>query len=317
MIAVTQDFTTKFRIKPVWLAIVTCMMVLSSCANKNRTVSTAPASGPTYQITRVDVAALDATGNGFAKQLTYALQNSLGTPRNGYAKKAKLYVRVLPIGTLRDPNWALASRVANLGGPTVSVNVRLADDVTGATLNSTQLNATSTSDDPTTGSIVLEEKIVAQIRQFVGLNLYAPRPISSSTRDNSAYDANSQLGDADAPTTLVPTLKPRLADPLLNGDITPQTSVNELRKKTKMVDKEMTLEAQEMKKVVEEELAKKPVVAEPIVVKPKMEKPVVVPMVKTEDKVMTKTLEPPVEDVDDGELCIVTVENDCLAVTSN
>ena len=106
-----------------------------------------------------------------------------------------------------------------------------------------------------------------------------------------------------------------MADPLLNGEITPQTSVNELRKKTKKVDDEMTSEAKEMKKIVEEELAKKPVVAKPKVEKPKMEKPAVVPMVKTEEKVMPKEIEPAVEDDDDGELCIVTVENDCLAVT--
>lgn len=312
MIAVTQDFTTRFRIKPVWLAIVACMMVLSSCANKNKTVSTAPSAGPTYQITRVDVASLDASGSGFAKQLVFALRNSLGTPRNGFAQKAKLYVRVLPIGTLRDPNLALAARVANLGGPTVSVNVRLADDVTGATLNSATLSAYSTSDDPRTGAIVLEEKIVAQIRRFVGLNLYAPRPIANANQGNNVYVPDTQ---DDEPTTLVPTLKPRMADPLLNGEITPQTSVNELRKKTKKVDDEMTSEAKEMKKIVEEELSKKPVVAEPKMEKPKMEKPVVVPMVKTEEKVMPKKVEPAAEDDDDGELCIVTVENDCLAVT--
>ena len=298
MLTVTQDISSSFRIKPMWLILIACMMILSSCANKNRTVSNTPAAGPVYQITRVDVAALDSSGHGFANQLAYALQNSLGTPRNGYAQKAKLYVRVLPIGTLRDPNWALATRVANLGGPTVSVNVRLADDVTGATLNSAQLSAVSTSDDPTTGAIVLEEKIVAQIRQFVGLNLYAPRPISN---DNQ----NAVYSDDNEPTTLVPTLKPRMADPLLNGEITPQTSVNDLRKKTKKVDDEMTSEAKEMKRIVEEELNAKPVIAEP-----KMEKPDVVPMVKTEEKVMPK-----VEDDDDGELCIVTVDNDCLAVT--
>ncbi len=299
MLTVTQELNNKFHIKPVWLVILACMMVLSSCANKNRTVSNTPAAGPTYQITRVDVAALDASGQGFANQLSFALQNSLGTPPGGFAKKAKLYVRVLPIGTLRDPNWALATRVANLGGPTVSVNVRLADDVTGATLNSAQLTATSTSDDPTTGAIVLEEKIVAQIRRFVGLNLYPPRPISNNYNNSAVYD------DDNKPTTLVPTLKPRMADPLLNGEITPQTSVNDLRKKTKKVDDEMTSEAKEMKRIVEEELNAKPVIPEP-----KMEKPEVVPMVKPEEKVMPK-----VEDDDDGELCIVTVDNDCLAVT--
>jgi hypothetical protein len=299
MLTVTQEFNDKFRIKPVWLVILACMMVLSSCANKNRTVSTAPAAGPTYQITRVDVAALDASGQGFANQLSFALQNSLGTPQGGFAKKAKLYVRVLPIGTLRDPNWALVTRVANLGGPTVSVNVRLADDVTGATLNSAQLTATSTSDDPTTGAIVLEEKIVAQIRRFVGLNLYPPRPISNDYRNSAVYD------DDEKPTTLVPTLKPRMADPLLNGQITPQTSVKDLQQKTKKVDDEMTSDAKEMKRIVEEELNAKPVIPETV-----MEKPEVVPMVRTEEKVMPK-----VEDDDDGELCIVTVDNDCLAVT--
>ncbi|MBO6919737.1 MAG: hypothetical protein JJ858_15020 [Rhizobiaceae bacterium] len=299
MLTVTQDFNTRFRIKPLSLVILACMMILSSCANKNRTVSNTPAAGPTYHITRVDVASLDASGQGFANQLSYALQNSLGSPRNGVVKKAKLYVRVLPIGTLRDPNRALAVRVANLGGPTVSVNVRLADDVTGATLNSAQLSASSTSDDPTTAAIVLEEKIVAQIRRFVGLNYYAPRPISNDYRNGAVYD------DENKPTTLVPTLKPRMADPLLNGEITPQTSVNGLRKKTKKVDDEMTSEAKEMKRIVEEELNAKPVIAEP-----RMEKPDVVPVVKTEEKVMPK-----VEDDDDGELCIVTVDNDCLAVT--
>lgn len=315
MFAITQDISSKFRIRPLWLVMVACMMVLSSCASKKKTVSTSPVAEATYQITRVDVAALDASGNGFANQLAFALRNSLGTPRNGLAKKAKLYVRVLPIGTIRDPNWALAARVANLGGPTVSVNVRLADDVTGETLNSAQLSAYSTSDNPRTGAIVLEEKIVAQIRQFVGLNLYAPRPISNADPDNSAYVPNTQNNTANTPTTLVPTLKPRMADPLLNGEITPKTSVNDLRKKTKKVDEEMTLEAQEMKKIVEEELSRKPVVAEPKMEKPKMEKPAVVPMVKTEEKVMPKKVEPTVEDDDDGELCIVTVENDCLAVT--
>lgn len=306
MFAVTQDISSKFQIRPLWLVILACMMVLSSCASKKKTVATAPVVEETYQITRVDVAALDLSGNGFANQLAFALRNSLGTPRNGFAKKAKLYVRVLPIGTIKDPNWALAARVANLGGPTVSVNVRLADDVTGATLNSAQLSAYSTSDDPRTGAIVLEEKIVAQIRQFVGLNLYAPRPISNSGSDNSDYVPNASI----TPTTLVPTLKPRMADPLLNGEITPKTSVNDLRKKTKKVNEEMTLEAQEMKKIVEEELSKKPVVPAP-----KMETPAVVPMVKTEEKLMPKVVEPKVEDEDDGELCIVTVDNDCLAVT--
>lgn len=315
MSAVIQNTGSKVRIRPIWLVVVACMMVLSSCASKKKTISTAPVAEASYQITRVDVAALDISGNGFAQQLAFALRNSLGMPRSGFAKRAKLYVRVLPIGTIRDPNWALAARVANLGGPTVSVNVRLADDVTGATLNSAQLSAYSTSDDPRTGAIVLEEKIVAQIRQFVGLNLYAPRPMSNADSDNSVYLSNTQNSAANTPATLVPTLKPRMADPLLNGEITPKTSVNDLRKKTKKVDDEMTLEAQEMKKIVEEELSKKPVVREPKMEKPKMEKPKVVPMVKTEEKVMPKKVEPTIEDDDDGELCIVTVENDCLAVT--
>lgn len=294
---------TQIGFRPVFILMLACLAILSSCASKKKVISSSANTGVAYQVTSVDVQALENSDFQFANQLGYSLRQSVGRPENRLNKKVSLYVSVLPLGPLNKPSLALAQQILTLGSATANVNVSVVDYATGEILQAARFTASSTSDDPSIASVVIEEKLIAQIRVFLGLNLTPPRQVSNyknTNRVSVVIDDDFTDGDEIDPAVLKP--KALVSDPLLNGEITSETSVSDLVTETKEADKEMLSEAKEMKKVVTEEMVK--------------QEPYVAPV---EEKVMPKVQAPTAieTDDDDGELCIVTVDNDCLGVPGN
>lgn len=271
--------------KPIIAILLLLALVLSSCASKRKAVNTQ--TGSVYTITHVNVAALGLGDEGFASQLERGLLMSAGRPASYYGHRAKLWVRVLPIGSSQSAN------LFSLGSANVKINVRISDHASGKTLEAVEFSASSTSDDPTTAYIVIEEKLIAKIRSLIGLNAIPPHPVNVEN-DASMYAPSTGMGGDDDLERLDPTIlyepKARVADPLLNGQINAETKVKDLVIESDQSNAAMEKDAAEMKKLVEEEMAVKP--EEKFVSEPKME---------------------PLPQENDSELCIVTVENDCLA----
>jgi hypothetical protein len=298
------------------------LAILAGCASKPRETTT-QSQGNAYSIIAVDVTALDPSNARFANQLETALNQSAGRPSAYYGRAAKLYVRVLPIASLSNPSFGLVHRAASLNAPTTTINVRISDPSTGATFESAQFRASSTSDDLTTASYVMEERLVAQIRRFIGLNGIAPYPVknikkpsSTQIKKNNYPDNVTVLTDDDLNGPVNYEAKIKASDPLLNGNINSQTSVKELMVKTKKTNDAMDKDAKAMKQAVEKELMVKPL--------PKA-KPRIIEQTQPKSQPKTQaapaaTAAPKIEAAgndDDGELCIVTVDNDCLAVPGN
>lgn len=316
------DVIFRFGKSPIRILAFISLAILAGCASKPKVTPT-QSQGDAYTIVAVDVTALDPANSRFANQLETALNRSAGRPSAYYGKAAKLYVRVLPIASFRKPSLGTVRRVVSIDAPTTTINVRISDPTTGATFESAQFRASSTSDDPTTASYVMEERLVAQIRQLVGLNGIAPYPIKNVVRSkptqiiaNEYPDNVTVLTNDDLNGPINYEAKIKASDPLLNGNINSQTSVKELMVKTKKTNDAMNKDADAMKKAVEKELMVKPLPkAEPRIIEQTM------PATKAASEPAAKTMTSPkvetANDDDDGELCIVTVDNDCLAVPGN
>jgi len=290
------------KLKPGLCIVIFMALFLASCADRNRTYKS---NNTRYYVTSVAVYGTDPAGDAFARQLQFNLQNSIGSASEYFARKVNLFIQILPSSARDQSLSSLARKISSFGAASVSASVRVLDSETGDILEYQVLTASSTRDDAQTAYTSIGEDMIAQIRALLGLNLVSPHPVPNIAPQNKTYpmmSPGSQVNRMD-----VPSLPQRQADPLLNGQITPETTITDLMKQTKQVDEEMTDEAVQMKKMVIEQTEK--MTDNAAAPKPEMSD-------EAEDFVkeveMSKPEDTGVLKDDDGELCIVTVENDCL-----
>lgn len=296
----------RFKFISVIIGLVVSMGVLSSCASKKKDYTSKTNPFP-YNVVEVNVASLDPSGDEFARQLEFNLKQSVGGPAFAAKRNVKLYVQTHPNGVLDKSTKSLFRQVTSLGGASVTATIRIMDSEDGSSLRYEQITSSSAKDDIEIANLFIAEDMISQIRAILGLTLYPPRPIS--------FVSTSVDTGLPPDTELIFKPKQQISDPLLNGQITPQTRSVDIMKQIKANDEKMSSEAIKMKKKVNTEAKMvKDILMEDISApqsKPMLDKEM--SMEKKADDVMMKAEEVAEDNaIDDNDLCIVTVENDCL-----
>lgn len=299
----------RFKVLSVITLMIGTMGILSSCASKPKEYSAKTNPFP-YNVVAIEVISLDPAGDEFARQLEYNLMQAVGSPAFAAARDVNLQVQTHPNGMLDKSTKSLFRQITSLGGASVTATIRIMDSEDGSSLNYEQITSSSTQDDIEIANLFIEEDMIAQIRAILGLTLYPPRPISNIEESfGSAQAEDANVGK------LVLKPKQQLADPLLNGQITPETKSKTLMQQVKESDEKMTSEAIEMKQKVNSEPKMVKDVLMQDIAAPKKELMMDKEMSseKKMDEVMMKAEDTVEEDIiSDSDLCIVTVENDCL-----
>lgn len=294
----------RFKFLSVITLLIGSMVILSSCASKKKDYSSKTNSFP-YNVVEINVTSLDPAGDEFARQLEYHLEQSVGGPAFAAARNVKLHVQTHPNGILDKSTKSLFRQVTSLGGTSVTATIRLMDSETGNSLKYDQITSSSAKDDIHVANLFIEEDLIAQIRAILGLTIYPPRPISK------LENAYSTMPDKDAELVFKP--KRQFADPLLNGQITSETNSSDVMSEIKETDKRMSTDAMVMKRKVNKESKMVRDVLMEDMVAPK-EKPMADKEMSSQKKTDPMMKDTAVEEelLNESDLCIVTVENDCL-----
>lgn len=299
----------RFKVLSVIMLLIGSMGILSSCASKKKDY-TAKTNPFPYNVVDVSVTSLDPAGDEFAMQLEFNLKQAVGSPAFAEARDVILYVQTHPSGVLDQSAKSLFRQVQSLGGANVTATIRIMDSEDGSSLNYEQITSSSTKDDIEIANLFIEEDMIAQIRAILGLTIFPPRPISYVETSVNARQSERLNG-----AKLVFKPKQQRADPLLNGQITSQTKSSDIMKQVKEMDKRMSSDAIDMKRKVNGEAKMvKDVLMEDMPAQKEetmldkeiaLEKKMADTMKKVDDALEEETIE-------ESDLCIVTVENDCL-----
>lgn len=291
----------RFKVLSVISVLIGTMGLLSSCASKQKDYSSKTNPFP-YNVVSIDVTSLDPAGDEFARQLEFNLNQSVGSPAFTAARNVNLLVQTHPNGMLDKSTKSLFRQITSYGGTSITATIRLMDSEDGSSLKYEQITSSSTKDDIEIANLFIEEDMIAQIRAILGLTMYPPRPISNVATSINTF----QTVDADGANLI---LKPeqQISDPLLNGQITPETKSGDIMQQIKDSDEKMTSDAKIMKKKVNNEAKMVKDVLMENMAKPEKE-------VMNDEKMVKTVMKDDDVAKDDfiGDLCIVTVENDCL-----
>jgi hypothetical protein len=297
----------RFKFVSTIILLIASVGVLSSCASKKKDYSSRDNRFP-LNVVEVDVSSLDPAGDEFARQLEYNLKQSVGSPSFTATRNVTLNVQTHPNGVLDKSTKSLFRQVTSLGGTSVTATVRVMDSTTGASLRYEQITSSSTKDDIEIANLFIEEDLIAQIRSILGLTLYPPRPISyvATSINNSAVQSRDDA-------KLVYSPEQQVADPLLNGQITPETRSDDIMEQVKEMDKKMSADAKEMKRKVNKEakMVKDALMEDVVAPEKKTTMDEAAPLKKM-DKSMMKDDDVEKAIAGESDLCIVTVDNDCL-----
>lgn len=299
----------RFKVLSVIILLIGSMGILSSCASKKKDY-TAKTNPFPYNVVDVAVTSLDPAGDEFAMQLEFNLKQAVGGPAFTEARSVNLIVQTHPNGMLDKSTKSLFRQITSYGGTSVTATIRLMDSEDGSSLKYEQITSSSTKDDIEIANLFIEEDMIAQIRAILGLTIFPPRPISYVETSVNARQSERLSG-----AKLVFKPKPQGADPLLNGQITSQTKSSDVMKQVKKMDKRMSSDAIDMKRKVNGEAKMvKDVLMEDMPAHKEetmldkeiaLEKKMAETMKKVDDALEEETIE-------ESDLCIVTVENDCL-----
>lgn len=306
-------FGRRFKFLSLIILLVGSMGILSSCASKKKDY-TAKTNPFPYNVVAVDVSSLDPTGDEFARQLEFSLKQAVGGPALDASRDVRLQVQTHPNGVLDRSVMSLFRQITSLNGASVTATVRLLDGKTGNSVKYDQITSSSSKDDIQVANIFIAEDMIAQIRAILGLTIYPPRPVSFIASPTKQIPAEKEKPE--------PIPKPQLqyADPLLNGQITPETETMDLIKQIKESDEKMSTDSKVMKKKVNNEAKMVRDILKESMTAP--EKEVMKDKNMSSGEKMVKTMMDDSGEAkdtldDDGALCIVTVENDCLGVGIN
>lgn len=297
----------RLKVFSIIFTLMVSLGVLSSCASKGKKYSSKTNPFP-YNVVSVNVTSLDPAGDEFARHLEFHLKQSAGSPAFAKARNVKLRISTHPNGMLDKSTKSLFRQVTSLGGTSVTATIRLIDHENGASLKYEQITSSSTKDDIEVANMFIAEDMIAQIRAILGLTMYPPRPISNAPISVEPHDA-----------ALIFKPEHQMADPLLNGQINPSKKPANLSKQIKDMNDKMSSESMQMKRKVNNEAKMvRDVLMEDMAapekdVMPKKE-------MKREMEAMKKDVAAQEDAADSeaadndalGDLCIVTVENDCL-----
>lgn len=189
-----------------FLAVLMLTATLAACAGRPKPLD----PDRTFNVTSVEVLAESTTDAGFAARLESRLEASVGRATREIGQEAHLTVRV------RDraagggfPFFSTSSSAA-----TLELDVR--DAASDRTLEAAVFRATGVRSDGQSADVRLMSRLVRDVRSLLGLTGYASYPVAGIKRtvirpDDGAED-DGVLSDAEL-----------LADPLLNGTVTPTT----------------------------------------------------------------------------------------------
>ncbi|MCY0146649.1 hypothetical protein OEG84_02680 [Hoeflea sp. G2-23] len=239
---------------------------------------------------------------GFANDLQRRLEATVGRATRDIGQPTRLDVSVLDRGSDASPLGLFGdSRRA------ATVNLLLSDADTGVVLSSRALRVSAAGYGPQRDSGLMA-RLVADIRAVLGLSGYAPHPVGGVKRPVVQPHYRADVME-DVPLTDMELL----ADPLLNGTVTPTSFV---------IDSGS--EAAPVADLSRPLLSAEPTVAEPAIRgagddQPMVAKPIpspagiVVPQA-LELPASAPSTEPdkPVTSDDDDVPCIITVDNDCI-----
>ncbi|WP_299863850.1 hypothetical protein [uncultured Hoeflea sp.] len=193
-----------------FLAVVLLTATLAACAGRPKPLD----PDRTFNVTSVEVLAESTVDAGFAARLESRLEASVGRATRDVGQEAHLTVRV------RDRAAGGGFPFFNTSSSAATLELDVRDAANDRTLEAAMFRATGVRSDGQSAEARLMSRLVRDVRSLLGLTGYAPHPVAGIKRavvrpalrpDDGAED-DSVLSDAEL-----------LADPLLNGTVTPTT----------------------------------------------------------------------------------------------
>lgn len=187
-----------------FLLLCAIALGLAACASKPKPLE--PSRPVT--VTEVSVTAQDINDMGFALRLQEELNAKAGRATRDAGQPATLRLTVL--------SRSQESRffgIPGLSGNSATIDLSLSDAATGALLRQRTLRSTGASRRGEFADTALIAQLVGDIRALLGLSGVPPYPVGGAKRDVALPSERPELID---PAYMV-------ADPLLNGTVTPTT----------------------------------------------------------------------------------------------
>jgi hypothetical protein len=185
-------------------AVIALAVTLSACAGRPKPME----PNRPVTVTEVRVMADSVVDAGFAANLEERLEATAGRATRDVGQAASLRVFVRDRGAADGP-------LSVLEGPrrAATVELLLLEAGTGAEMRSRVIRTSSASGDGDRADAMLISRLVTDIRHLLGLSGYTPHPVGGVKRAVARPDSRDNTLSEEA----------LLADPLLNGMVTPTT----------------------------------------------------------------------------------------------
>ncbi|MBC7283981.1 hypothetical protein [Hoeflea sp.] len=183
--------------------------LLTACAGRPKPLD---ATTP-FTVNEVRITTQSMADFGFADRLQQKLDATAGRATSDAGLASVLRIVVLDRSADVGPTWFF-----NASSESATLDIMVVDADTGQVLRSSIVQASAPGGKSLGAESVLIDRLVVDIRALLGLSGTAPHPVSGAKRAVARPQLRPDAGDADAGNAAL------MADPLLNGTVTPTTS---------------------------------------------------------------------------------------------